>query len=784
MCKCNSIRRDCKNGAEIKPGDKYCRQCGRRLANFNICTSEIICHKGENRIPINYKVVGNGILQVKMQSLDPEVKVLPTFPAKGENHFELQFDGSRGTKPIHLQYEANEPDSDSTIEPWQRPSQLEEYTLKVTRNVSELPDFDPQTLYFDPRHQEGSILLWNKGSMDVRVSKIEIEGGFKLVHQSDKNLLVNRQSTCFNPVEIKLSSSMNLDDSSGRVLINFNGLTERIEVELRNRFDQKTDRIPDFYVGIDFGTSGTSVFLRTSAQKLVDEPESLGPATSTNLNPERFPTIIYEGTDDWYFGTKAEEKYMEQRGELRVNEPVTNLKDLLRNNTVNAEDLRIFGWYLRKILEDLVVPAMLRHRDDIERSFSHFVFTTPVFEKPEEKDRYSEILLNAAEKAGFRQYGKCYCIPEPEAAIYELADSKALKIIDGQRVLVFDSGAGTTDYAIATIRRCSGKITLEKLVVSSFTAVVTKVDNAVETKLEPESFGGDFATYLMAHESFLNDFNKSGDRGFLDKDKWKLEILKQRSFQQWTREMTKRSPLDSAKWKFNDRRILNIRKENLNDIESGAKAKDFITSSDYPQVNGSFYKELVPKLSECCKSSAGTLKKFLSEQSDAKYPIDKLILVGGNSTLFSLQDQLRKVCDHQSPKVEFLMTDYKVSSSVVARGATKCTQVLSGDVLPSNIKIEFKADSETQAKKILDKNYPFETIQDFEIQQQLGKEISIFVYAENAKSSSCLAHWEFDPRANGKLTIQTKVEKRLNDIYLELDCNPPIEGQRSSTRIN
>lgn len=218
---------------------------------------------------------------------------------------------------------------------------------------------------------------------------------------------------------------------------------------------------PRFIVGIDFGTAGTSIAYRDLFATL----GSGSKASETKfVGLQRGETLIFipdpSRRSTWRWGEEAQIAKEEQSGFL-----IQELKKYLMQDDPTVPDVglsaeELLAWYFEQIFH-----KVKRDLEAIAKaSFGSFELewrlSMPVIAGAQ-GERYRERLLKAGTTAKLARYGPVSVVFEPEAALMSIAasDVKALDgLRTGDRIMVVDSGAGTTDVCFGTVMRTDGTI--------------------------------------------------------------------------------------------------------------------------------------------------------------------------------------------------------------------------------------------------------------------------------------------------------------------------------------
>lgn len=305
---------------------------------------------------------------------------------------------------------------------------------------------DPGVLFFRAGRTVRGVTLRNEGDLPVRIERIEPPAGFRLGRPLDRDQIGPGES-----IEVIVEHRTGArDDTLGIV---FEGGVSDVPIVC---FPPPPPRaVVRYVVAVDFGTSNTTIGIRDTR---TEEFEFLGdphwPGKSS-----RFPTAVLLRDADpsnWEYGQRAIDEYDPNRHQI-----VYELKSYLRTNrepfakrwaacTIDA----IVAWYLRRLRLDIIEPELAR-RSAGSRSDIHFVFCLPVLDHGPQYERQRQRYEAAIRASGIPDLGEYSFQFEPVcAALYFLQGRKSgaphHSFDEGDRVLVFDSGGGTTDIALFT----------------------------------------------------------------------------------------------------------------------------------------------------------------------------------------------------------------------------------------------------------------------------------------------------------------------------------------------
>lgn len=281
----------------------------------------------------------------------------------------------------------------------------------------------------------------------------------------------------------------------------------------------KTVRSPVYRISIDFGTSGTSIVVRSHRVKW---------SATMAGESARFPSAILlrQGATRLY-GQQAIDKFLSTGG--RGSFLVTELKKLLQTEDEMVPGTRteideLLTWYLRQMLQDVILPKLrtLEGGAPIEGLEMEFVFTLPVLDGGESRARHETRMKAAVAAAEFHKYGQVNWLDEPESALLAMIFAQGFDetaedasghrppaFSHNDRVLVFDSGGGTTDICTATVVYEDGQFRLTNVKSSS----LDLEELYQQDKVASRDFGGTTVTqtlgallYLESGETSSNAF--------------------------------------------------------------------------------------------------------------------------------------------------------------------------------------------------------------------------------------------------------------------------------------
>ncbi len=449
----------------------------------------------------------------------------------------------------------------------------------------------------------------------------------------------------------------------------------------------KTVRSPVYRISIDFGTSGTSVVIRSHRVKWF--------ATMAGESA-RFPSavLLRQGSTRLY-GQEAIDKYLSTGG--RGSFLVTELKKLLQTEDEMVPGTRtsideLLAWYLRQILQDVILPKLKSLEDggSIEGLEMEFVFTLPVLDGAESRAQYERRMRQAVEAAEFPQYGQVHWLNEPESALLSLifaqgfdeeaepeGASKLPAFADHDRVLVFDSGGGTTDICTATVVYEAGRFRLTNVKSASLELNELKA----EKKVISRDFGGTTVTQTLGALLYLDagDTSKTAFRALLKEDHRQEEF-----------------PVTRLNWVGEPRPWFHTFGQFYHRLEN---AKRTLCSSDADRAN--IVQEGMPlhraHLDECIDILLADLDEKLIKICDDAFGRgvrpNVVVCVGGNSFVSQIPEAVQRVL-HGSSMVRL---SSKIINCAVAFGG-----VCLGEVLLPPLPYDLEVVDEQRDEAILD----------------------------------------------------------------------------------
>lgn len=461
-----------------------------------------------------------------------------------------------------------------------------------------------------------------------------------------------------------------------------------------------------YTVGIDFGTSGTSLNVIENGEpfELVKAIAAKGETQGDEFfRRYRWPTLIAVKDSDrngWFWGLEAEPKTQDPdfgyisdlKTRMRQNRPIVFEDPDNSELRVVYSAVEVAAWYFRQIRNHLErnIPDIYR-RVQLGQPIDVF-FSLPVLDYNEEEPKdfltQREATLDAAKRAFTSPY-QVHTIFEPEAAacyLVQLAGAGMLKAVDpfgvernisvasGETIMVYDSGGGTTDIIVGTLKITPGKASLDLHLCARG---VSEEREGYDGSLYPDFAGRAVNDYYL--QQFHNQTRESKEEADLKSAIYDAEKLTfggdpVEEFDDAVREQrfswaTGRSPLASE-----------FEASKIRSSQTGALIR--MRNDDRLTINREFLDRF--KSSGDATSQVNQIVSILDSMKARNQTISKVILVGGNSELRPLQEAIyEKIIDSDTEIVipRFQIEDKNAPiSQVVPRG------VCLGNLVPRHLR--------------------------------------------------------------------------------------------------
>ncbi|HEY0074072.1 MAG TPA: hypothetical protein VGB77_08230 [Abditibacteriaceae bacterium] len=532
---CREIHReghDCE--APIEPSWTFCPSCGRRTASLSLENTHLRFRHDrqknlwQSQLSLHYRGFASLIFTAKLNeqagslylvSSDHRVVRRISKRAVAGHPITLTFQWSGADLPPHdqpLQIELQIGSEDDTPDDAFETTQTNRWRpwntqwLRVSRPAPPRLVIETQLCLFGSQCRERLIHLFNAGETTLELRPPLEPVGYSLKaqpvpgdHSAPWNLMPGQRKA------YKIEATPNAKSGRADVVLERRDGHKLGSIVLINGDAARVQAQPRYVIGVDFGTAGTSVWVRDGrndrlkAQALRDDNARAGE------DPLRFPTLIYvrqhNGHESGFFiGYNAliqSENDGPGRGFL-----VRELKTLLRQ-----EDEPFVEQYgpnytidllLRRYLETLknqIIDPKLSGEPEGTIAWN---FSLPVLDSHESGagvlfNRQKERLNRAIHAAGLLTGNEPQFFKEPYcAAIYLLLGYGnyqppiGKKLESGQWACIFDSGGGTTDVVLGKLgREPDGRLSFQE---------VTTLGAYLNDRGEVATFGGELLTRRTA----------------------------------------------------------------------------------------------------------------------------------------------------------------------------------------------------------------------------------------------------------------------------------------------
>lgn len=486
------------NGCErdLSPEWRFCPSCGSRILDFDWVSRSVSSHERSFHLGLVLRTPpGGDVVRLSVQSQQVTLeKQIIKFQRVADLHYPVVAQISDSVERAEIAAEVRDVlrrPSEPTLLPGK--SQVSRDPLFRRATIQHLCSAQRQiTVLPELVVSEGksvSIFIRNESPVPQDYVVDEIPADWQCEIPDRRSVLPNQRA------EIVLSPLPKAEN--GTLSIRTGNDVHSVTCVHRQR---SRTRQPRFIVGIDFGTSSTSVaYLDTALGSGNDnQPRSLGLS-------KRFSTNFYLPTKH----NKSEWLYGESADRASINNPGMHVPELKAH--LRAEDSLISGpdehdridavvilaWYFSQLLKKEISPTLSAicgsELDSIEILWR---ISVPVL-FDEEKTRYEQRVRRAFDLSLKTEYDILETVFEPDAALRGILSSNSdgkSRIADNQSILIVDSGAGTTDLSYGTIQRSDGKIQVS--VVERSSIVLEPLRSA--GMICSNSFGGGDVTRLAA----------------------------------------------------------------------------------------------------------------------------------------------------------------------------------------------------------------------------------------------------------------------------------------------
>lgn len=492
--RCHDIHEnDCDT--ELAPDWKFCPRCGRRAGSVRI-EDVTLRFPFKRPLPLTHRGTQPVAVEARLHVQSPEEKVLRLLSPGGLmspstlNALHFRWEGAQPPPigiplRVALWLRANDGPPQDPFEPGDT-KRLHQWPTLLRVSSPSPPRLHvlEDMLLFGPHSRERIVTIANDGDAPLTICPLEEPHGYTLAIVSPPAAASARwviapgerrewRLRAIGDIANGEESRLEVMSADGR---------QRASVRLLRSAGERAESTTTHIVGVDFGTSGTSVWVRsgkeeTPAMKLKD------PGARDGDDPYRFPTLIYvrvhngvEEPNGFYIGYAALREYEKtpNRGFL-----VRELKSDLRSDREPYLDYgpgytlhALLTRYLKTLKSQVIDLAL----GDPARATVAWNFSLPVLDSHRGGARFLfERQKNALDKA-IRAAGYLTSGVEPQfftepycAAVYLLLGygdfeyAPGLGPQPGEWACVFDSGGGTTDVVLGRLWREDGKLKFEEV---------------------------------------------------------------------------------------------------------------------------------------------------------------------------------------------------------------------------------------------------------------------------------------------------------------------------------
>ncbi len=484
----------------LDPSWHYCPHCGSAIVKFSL--HEVARHflsngMVETKVEVHslFPFAKGALIQVNGPGIADRAQIglIPD----ANQYFQVQFDPAEPEAvavTVHIEKVTRQPNQD----PFQ---DLEDVTRMISLGANKLDEARveaiPAVLTLAPGESR-EIQLVATGQ-PFKMARFAQPAGIRV--KSENNSIIRQNQ----PVKVIVEAISAIKNSS----LEFFDVSDKLlaSVQLVPRTVPGMKPKARFLVGIDFGTSGTSIWRSDSISGL--PPQNL-------LTEERPPTAVFVDRptvrSSWKYGAAAEAASRENPDGFLVTEFKKYLQeedDTIPNLGISASSL--LTWYVSKLMEDSVYARLAAGTAEQELSEGDIEWriTMPVYDSGQRSKRYRQRMLAAMREAGLYDYGNVELLLEPECALRYLVQSgtfQRAKVPMGSRVMVVDSGGGTTDVAIGTLIVDGDRLALQDVISYDMTLPKCR-DNG-------DSIGSDFGggdVTRLAGAYAIASFAKAGN---------------------------------------------------------------------------------------------------------------------------------------------------------------------------------------------------------------------------------------------------------------------------------
>ncbi|HEY3266436.1 MAG TPA: hypothetical protein VGM37_05890 [Armatimonadota bacterium] len=438
----------CACGAAVD-GFSFCPVCGRRAARLTpTAPVSVRLPAGQRTFTIPLSKAGPGVLPYRARVRG--AGLLLRYGAQGrlaDSPQTLTLEIAEGA-PDHLEGALIlETANAARAERWwdEDVFQALEVPVRVSRAAPASVRVPARRLAFPEGAPVQALSIWNTGEAEAEAS-LQLPPGFA---REGAEGAVRVPPGGFSTVEIRRTGSAR---GTLRIAAPGGEFAVALEpIEARRAGGPQ----PDIIVGLDFGTSNSSILLRDRRTETV---QAVGPADpDTGLPLPRFPSVLWVGARG-AAAVGAEALERQARGEDGFL--VRGIKTLMRQEEdpytrygvsyTTQRLLTIFLGEMKRLLDEALAA---RGEGDFGQVL--YVFCLPVLDNGERYRAQEGRMRDAARAAGFPvdEPGAAVFLAEPVAAALCAARSleRVAGLAPGSRLCVVDSGGGTTDVTMGEV---------------------------------------------------------------------------------------------------------------------------------------------------------------------------------------------------------------------------------------------------------------------------------------------------------------------------------------------
>ncbi len=509
----------------------FCPTCGSNLLIFQLETPQVEVQNGVARVAIRLSKQSSGSIEIDLSTADSTIN-LPTKkytlssnqgltnylefaitdPDFVQGSIVLTQKGVRresGTELFSISKAENKVSNRVARESHTR-------QLEITRsNVVQARLLASAQMFFGQLTPK-PLTLELQGAQSATVTFKQVKG-WTIRFKGGNNTLRNSQSLSLE-VSCDQTATQELLVIDGELLGRQEKLTT--EVILMPQKMPKTVERPRFIIGIDFGTSSTSIVIR---DVFTNELQFLSPEGG---NVQRFSSSIFIpnklNSRTWTYGIKADDSAESST----LGNYVQELKKWLwdENDVQLFEGItavKLLTWYFTRLFQDVIIPRCEAIAGSPFSAFNSFIRVAVPCLDENGLAVYQSRLSQAIESCLPADCYEYEFFLEPESALKGLIehDPKVVQgLNDGDRVFLVDSGAGTTDTCLGEIKKVDVGWKLNPIEFAS----VSLPELYRKGQMVSEHFGGgditrylgSFAIYYWALDNESSEKNADKERGF------------------------------------------------------------------------------------------------------------------------------------------------------------------------------------------------------------------------------------------------------------------------------